>query len=351
MRNLVFSAVRRALLALSLLWLAHPALAFESEDERRFGPALAATEVAVLSTTDIAVFAPLAEAFLAQTPGTALRYVQATSQEVHRAIDTEGAAFDLVISSAMDLQMKLANDGFTLPLPADLVAALPALSRWRNRLVAVAQEPVVLLLARSALPPGSELPRSRRDLIALLRDNPAVFTNRIGTYDPAISGAGFLFLTQDARMSDSIWRLAEVMGRLNARLYCCSGDMIAGLRSGDLVMAYNVLGSYASARLTPEDGVALITLEDFTITLQRTALIPTSAAAPELGAALLRFLLSAQGQAIQVPGNGMAAITAEALAAQPYLRPIRLDPGLLAPLDTMTRARFLAEWNAALDQP
>ena len=351
MRNLVFPALRGLAGALLLALAAPSALAFDREDERLFGSASAPRVVSVLSTTDIAVFAPLAEAFLAQSPGTALRYVQATSQEVHRAIDAEGAGFDLVISSAMDLQMKLANDGFTRPLPADLVAALPALSRWRDRLVAVAQEPVVLLLARSALPQGAALPRSRRDLIALLRDNPAVFTDHIGTYDPAISGAGFLFLTQDARMSDSIWRLAEVMGRLNARLYCCSGDMIAGLRSGDLVMAYNVLGSYATARLIPEDDVAVIPLEDFTISLQRTAFIPTRAPAPDLGEALLRFLLSARGQALLAPGNSMAAITSEVLAAQPYLRPIRLDPGLLAPLDSMTRARFLAEWNAALDQP
>lgn len=152
------------------------------------------------------------------TPGVALRYVQASSQEVHRAIDGENAAFDLVISTAMDLQMKLANDGFAQALPADLVDALPGWARWRDRLVSIAQEPVVLLIAELALPDGQAPPRSRRDLIALLRDHPATFDGRIGTYDPRISGAGYLFLTQDARMSDSIWRLAEVMGAERAAL-------------------------------------------------------------------------------------------------------------------------------------
>ncbi len=343
--------MRHALVAAVGLMLATgPAAGFEIEAERHFGPEGARAQMSVLATTDIDFFAPLVEAFLEGQPDLALHYVQAASQEVHRAIDVEGAAFDLVISTAMDLQMKLANDGFAGPLPADLVEVLPEWARWRDRLVSIAQEPVVLLLAEAALR-GGQAPRSRRDLIALLRDNPAVFDGRIGTYDPRISGAGYLFLTQDARLSDSLWRLAEVMGRLDARLYCCSGDMIAGLLSGELLVAYNVLGSYAAANLPADSGVQIVPLEDFTITLQRTALVPANAARPDDGIALLRFLLSDRGQAIQASATGYAVMRPEMFAAQPWLRPIRLDPGLLSTLDSMTRARFLTEWNAALDQP
>ncbi|MCB1391347.1 MAG: ABC transporter substrate-binding protein [Rhodobacteraceae bacterium] len=344
MRHALVSA-----LALILL-LPGAARSFEIEAERRFGPPEATEEVSVLATTDIGFFSPLADAYLAQHPDLAIRYVQAASQEVQRAVDRDGARFDLVISTAMDLQMKLANDGFAHPLPADLVQSVPAWARWRDRLVAIALEPVVLLLADSALE-GLPAPRSRRDLIALLRDHPETFAGRIGTYDPRISGAGYLFLTQDARMSDSIWRLAEVMGRLDARLYCCSGDMIAGLLSGDLLVGYNVLGSYAAANLPEGSGVHVVPLEDFTITLQRTALIPANAPAPEQGTALLRFLLSDPGQEIQAQVTGNGVMRPETFASQPWLRPIRLDPGLLSSLDSMTRDRFLAEWNAALDQP
>ena len=342
--------MRHALAAVVWLIAALPALGFEVEAERRFGPEGAARQVRVLATTDIGFFAPLAEAFLAQQPGLSLHYVQAASTEVHRAIDAEGAGFDLVISTAMDLQMKLANDGFARALPSDLVEGLPGWAHWRDRLVSIAQEPATLLIAESALPEGQPLPRSRRDLIALLRDHPEVFDRRIGTYDPQVSGVGYLFLTQDDRLSDSIWRLAEVMGRLNARLYCCSGLMIDGLLSGELVMAYNVLGSYAAANLPPESGVRAILLEDFTLTLQRTAMVPVNAPAPDLGALLLGFILSPQGQAIQMQASADAVIPAERFATQPWLRPIRLDPGLLSSLDGMTRQRFLAEWSAALDQ-
>lgn len=345
--------MRHALVAAGwlILTLTATAQAFEVEASRRFGPPAPAPAVRVLATTDIDFFTPLAEGFVARNPGLALEYVQASSTEVHRAIETEGAAFDLVISSAMDLQMKLANDGFARALPPDLVAALPGWARWRDRLVSIAQEPAVLLLADSALPRGLPLPRSRRDLIALLRDHPEVFAGRIGTYDPQVSGVGYLFLTQDDRLTDSIWRLAEVMGRLNARLYCCSGLMIDGLISGELVMAYNVLGTYAAANLPEGSGVHAILLEDFTLALQRTALVPPNAAAPVLGGRLLAFLLSPEGRALQMQASAGAILAPDRFAAQPWLRPIRLDPGLLSSLDSMTRQRFLAEWSAALDQP
>ncbi|WP_068304818.1 ABC transporter substrate-binding protein [Pararhodobacter sp. CCB-MM2] len=348
MRHALVSPV---ILILTLLLGTLPALAFEIEDQHSFGPPEATNRLSILSTTDIAFFAPLAEAFLARNPDLAVHYVQASSQSVQQAIGTEEAAFDLVISTAMDLQMKLANDGFAQGLPADVVQSLPSWARWRDRLVSIALEPVVLLLADAAIPEGREPPRSRRDLIALMRDHPDLFEGRIGTYDPRTSGAGYLFLTQDARTSDTIWRLAEVMGRLNARLYCCSSQMIEGLISGDLVMAYNVLGSYASANLPPDAAVHVVTLQDFTVTLQRTALVPANAPRGDLGASFLRFLLSDRGQQIQADAVGQGVMRPESFVNQPWLRPIRLDPGLLSTLDSMTRRRFLSEWAAAMEQP
>jgi iron(III) transport system substrate-binding protein len=340
----------RILLALGLaLGLCPPAMAFEVEAVRDFGPASAAQVVQVLSTTDIAILEPVIAAYLARNPGLGLKYVVASSQEVHRAIADEAAGFDLVISSAMDLQVKLANDGFALPLPAELTAAQPAWARWRNLLVSVAQEPVVLILSDTALQPGEEVPRTRRDLIALLRDNPDRFRGRVGTYDPAQSGAGYLFAAQDARLSDTFWRLAEVMGRLDARLFCCSGDMIDEVRAGRLLVGYNVLGSYALAK--GAKGLTVVELEDFTLTLLRTALVPRQSERPELATGFLRFLVSPEGQSLIAEGAGLPAVEAAAFDRNPHLRPIRLDPGLLANLDAVSRQRFLAEWRAAMEQP
>ena len=88
-----------------------------------------------------------------------------------------------------------------------------------------------------------------------------------------------------------------------------------------------------------------------TLTLLRTALVPHQAANPTGAFDLLQFLLSAQGQDLVAKGAGLPAVEAAAFDRKPHLRPIRLDPGLLANLDRVTRARFLEEWRAAMEQP
>ena len=103
--------MRHILLALGLTWLAGLAAAFEIEDRARFGPEDSTSVLRILSTADILFFEPMITSFLAVQAGAAIDYTVASSAEVMRAIDEEREAFDVVISSAMDLQTKLANDG------------------------------------------------------------------------------------------------------------------------------------------------------------------------------------------------------------------------------------------------
>jgi iron(III) transport system substrate-binding protein len=318
--------------------------AYEIEEEAVFEGG--AAELSILSTTDTEAFAPLIAAFQIANPGVTLRYTVANSQQVYAAV-LEGAAFDLAISSAMDLQLKLANDGFATAHGSDGTTGLPEWARWRDQLFAFAQEPVVIIASKAAF--DGAPPRTRAELIDTLRDDPAAFTGRIGTYDPARSGAGYLFATQDARQSDTSWRLAEVVGGLKPQLFATSGDMIAGVQSGDLAIAYNVLGSYASQRLDDGDAVIIEAL-DFTHILLRTALIPRTAVRSDLGAAFLDFLLSEEGQRLIEDETGLPRINEAALAAGPHLRPIRLDPGLLVFVDPLMRQQFLNEWTAAVVQ-
>jgi iron(III) transport system substrate-binding protein len=342
--------MRAALIALGLILGAAAAAAFTVEEETVFAaPAAATAELAILSTTDTGVLAPVIAAFQARNPSFAVRYTVAGSQEVFSAIQDERIAYDLVISSAMDLQMKLANDGFARPHRSTETARLPDWARWQDRLFAFAQENVVVITSRAGLgatPP----PQTRRDLIDMLRDDPERFRGRIGTYDPELSGAGYLFATQDARQSDSFWRLAEVMGGLAPRLYISSNEMIADLQAGRLVLAYNVLGSYAAPRLTGDPDARIAELQDYTLTLLRTGFVPGNAAAPALGGAFLDFLLGAEGQAILRDKAGLPPIDEAALARGPHLRPMRLDAGLLVFLDGLKRRSFLEEWRAALQR-
>lgn len=343
--------MRRIATALAVMVLMTcPAAAFEIEEEEVFAArGTEARSVSVLSTTDTDVLRPAIEAFQTTHPDTALRYVVASSQEVFAALDRDGAAFDLVISSAMDLQMKLANDGFAADYTSPQTGRLPQWARWRDQIFAFAQESVVLIASRRGLQ-GLPVPQTRRDLTELLRDHPEVFRGRIGTYDPRASGAGYLFATQEARQSDSFWRLAEVAGGLSPRLYSSSLDMIRDLKAGRLALAYNVLGSYAGPRLESDADGVVVEFADFTLTLLRTGFIPANAVNPEGGGAFLDFLLSAAGQALIRDRAGLPPIDEAALSARPHLRPIRLDAGLLVYLDRLKREAFLEEWSSAMSQ-
>ena len=85
--------------------------------------------------------------------------------------------------------------------------------------------------------------------------------------------------------------------------------------------------------------------------LLRTAIVPVTAPAPELGRSFVDFLLSEQGQGLIESETGLPRIDEAALATQPHLRPIRLDPGLLVYVDPLKRRKFLNEWSAAVVQP
>jgi iron(III) transport system substrate-binding protein len=192
------------------------------------------------------------------------------------------------------------------------------------------------------------MPSSREELIDLLRAHPDIFQGKIGTYDVRTSGLGYLFATQDSRNTEGFWRLTEVMGRLDAQLYCCSGQMIADVASGRLAVAYNVLGSYAQLDNTPQ--IQTIELDDFVSVMLRTALIPLTAQSVDDSGLMVDFLLRLGNRPDLIAQTGLPPIAVAESATNAALRPIRLGPGLLVFLDNMRREIFLRSWISSIEQ-
>ncbi|MGJ8610256.1 MAG: ABC transporter substrate-binding protein, partial [Octadecabacter sp.] len=230
-----------AVLILALL----PAIvtAQDWEDRQVFGPANASNTLRILSSTDTSFFVPIIENFISQRPNVSVEYLVTETADLDARFRQDPDMYDVVISSAMDLQLKLTNDGFALRLD-DLTH--PDWAQWRSSLFAFTTEPAAIVINTAAFE-RLDIPATRQDLIEVLRENPDVFRGKVGTYDVRQSGLGYLFATQDARTSESFWRLMEVVGSLDAQLYCCSGAMIDDLVEGRILVAYNVLGSYALA--------------------------------------------------------------------------------------------------------
>jgi len=342
--------MRLACLAVGLsLWAAFAAAAdLEVEEHRRY-EGTGARVLNILSTADLEVFDPFLRAFHSENPGLTLDYTVVSSTELHRAI-LEGAAFDVALSSAMDLQFQLVNDGFAQSYQSSTTGLLPDWARWRDRIFAFTSEPAVVVISTERFA-GLPVPTTRQELIAVLRDNPGRFQGAVGTYDVRDSGLGYLFATQDARATDAYWRLAEVMGRLSPRLYCCSGQMIDDVTEGRLALAYNVLGSYAADRLAGDSGgrVQILRMTDFTNVILRTAIIPKTAREVQAAGALIDALLVTGLR--ESPGDWPLPPLRETLeGAGVGFGPIRLGPALMVYLDPLNRRAFLDEWENAIEQ-
>jgi len=278
----------RNFIAIVLICVCHAGWAQDWEDRRVFKDAKAKTTLRIISSTDTDLFAPLIEAFVARNPDIAIEYLVTGTADIDRRIRKTPDAFDIAVSSAMDLQFKLTNDGYALKLDS---VSHPAWAEWRQSLFAFTSEPAAIVINRAAFE-GLPIPRSRQELIEAMRARPDVFRGRIGTYDVRQSGLGYLFATQDARSSETFWRLMEVMGGLDARLYCCSGDMIDDLTNGTIVVAYNVLGSYAEARAESQTILETVLPSDFPTTMMRTALVSKETDEPAVAQRFIQFLVT-----------------------------------------------------------
>lgn len=316
-----------------------------------------AQQLSVHSATDTSAIAGLIAGFEAANPDVRVIYTEYNTAELHAAVlSSGGAGMDVVISSAMDLQVDLVNRGLAVAFRPRDAGTLPAWAAWRDELWGFTFEPVVMAYNRAAFE-GRSLPRTRSELASQVRDDPAFYNRRVGTYDVAVSGVGYLFATQDARRGYQLPRLVETLGRAQALTYCCTSAILEALGDGRLVYGYNVIGSYALDVAARDPRIGLYLLDDYTLAFSRTAFVPRLANNPELGQRFVAYLLSNEGQAEIARSGGLVPIAALEEAAAPErvvellrgkpLFPIRLGPGLLTYLDRMKQIRFLTDWSTS----
>ena len=344
-----------SVIAALLAWAPGAAAQTDEEVQRQIAAsAIHEGAVRVLSTTDLEEVGELLSGFRALYPSLRLDYEKENSttidERIRREAKTGRVSIDLVWSSAMDLQLKLVNDGYALPDETPTREALPDWAIWKNQAYGVTAEPIAIVYNKRLLP-ASQVPRTHADLLRILRNSAGSLAGRIATYDPERSSVGYLLLTQDLLVTDRTWSLIDAMGLAKVRLFAASGEMLDRVAAGEVVLAYNVIGSYAldRARNAPELGVVLP--DDYTLMMSRVALIPKGAPHPNAARLFLDHLLSANGQkalAAHAIGPVRSDIAVDAAAAVPReaARPIQLGLRLLASLDQAKRARFMRDWQA-----
>ncbi len=325
-------------------------------------PMPATKQMVIYSTLDSRLAAPLIWAFQANHPEVTVRYEDLLASEIAARVIAETDAgqpsADFLFSSGMDLQLKLANDGYGQEVSVPEGHDWPTWAKWQHTAFALTFEPAVLVYHKPSFPAGP--PQSRLELLDWLATAPDTLTGRIGTYDIERSAVGYLFIARDTEHFPDIWSLLRAMGQAGLQTFPTSQDIIDRVADGRLVLGYNILGSYAAeqARLAPDIGFVL--LRDYTVVVSRVALVPRAAATPDLGRTFLAFLMSAEGQtllseklrlpsvSLEVSGAGSGAAMQAALGDQ--LRPVPVSPGVLVYLDQAKRQRLLRLWREALAQ-
>src|SRR6266705_2993751 len=318
-------------------------------------------KVVVYSTTDAKLVQPLIKDFEAAFPGIKVEYTDMNSTEVYNRFISENAAnatsADAVWSSSMDLQMKLAADGLALPYKSPEIPALPAWAHWKDTVYATTFEPIAIVYNKR-LVPAEDVPKTHDDLLKLLATKGDKYQNKVTAYDPEKSGVGFMLMNQDAKLYPKFWELVKALGERSLKVQSSTGTMLERVSSGENLIGYNVLGSYALTRAKKDPSMGIAFTTDYNLVLSRLVFVAKNGKNPNAGRLWVDYLISKRGQTItaeqaelysvrtDITGKDSGVAFAKELGSA--VKPIAVSTDLLAGLDSTKRLEFLKQWQSAL---
>jgi iron(III) transport system substrate-binding protein len=314
-------------------------------------------KVVIYSVTDTKTAEPLLKDFQALYPGVRIEYHDMNSTEVYNRFISEsvgGTSADVVWSSAMDLQVKLVNDGYAQPYRSPETAKLPAWAVWRGTAFGTTYEPAVFVYNTRLLPPA-HVPRTHADFERVLRENPALFKGKVTTYDAEKSGIGFMLVTQDQKAQPHFWQLARSIGAVKPVLQSSTGTMMERISSGEILIGYNIVGSYALSRSKRDKSIGIVTPSDYVLVLSRVLFIAKNARNLNAARLWVDYLLSHRGQtvisrqallgSVRADVEGETSVSALTTQFGEKLKPIPVNEHLLAYLNPQERLAFLKKWS------
>src|SRR5438309_6212658 len=135
------------------------------------GAAVAREQLIVVSTTQDAEVAELLADFRARHPDIDTVHTKINSNDIYNQIvdpsTSSATPGDIIWSSAMDLQIKLVNDGYAQPYVSKEIGHLPDWAVWKAEAYAITAEPIVIVYNKK-LVAESDIPQTRAELTNLL---------------------------------------------------------------------------------------------------------------------------------------------------------------------------------------
>jgi len=317
-------------------------------------------KVVIYSALDTKAAQPLIKDFSALYPNIKVEYNDMNSTEMYNRFIAEAASgqgsADVMWSSAMDLQVKLVDDGQALDYASPEAGKLPTWAVYKNAAYGTTYEPAVFIYNKR-LVTADEIPQDHAAFAKLINTKVDKFKNKVTTYDIEKSGVGFMFVVQDAKYFSGMAELEKGFGATSYKVYSSTGNMLEKVSSGEHLLGYNVLGSYALVRAKKDPSLGVVLPKDFTLVLSRVIFIGKTAKNPNAAKLWVDYILSARGQKLigsdvelfAIRNDVDAEYTAASLNKQlGNVKPIPVNSEIVTYLDPKKRLEFLGAWKAAL---
>ncbi|BBG71044.1 ABC-type thiamine transport system, periplasmic component [Serratia marcescens] len=316
-------------------------------------------KVVIYSTTDTKAAAPLIQGFEALYPGIKVEYNDMNSTELYNRFISEqaagGTSGDVVWSSSMDTILKLAGD-YAQEYASPEQAQLPKWAVWQDKVYGTTYEPVVFIYNKRLIPQG-DVPDSHAALAKLIAGQTDKFKKKVTTYDIEKSGVGFMLSVQDFKADPNYFKTLADVAKGGLAVQSSTGTMMERVSSGENLIGFNILGSYAEARAKSDPSLGIVYPKDYTLVLSRVSFIGKEAGHPNAAKLWFDYVLSEKGQNIlanqaDIPSirndiegkndiDGMTKLLGNAL------KPIPVDDSLLEYLQPAKRLDYIKQWRAA----
>lgn len=316
-------------------------------------------KIVVYSTTDTKAATPVIKDFEALYPGVKVEYNDMNSTELYSRYISEqaagGTSGDVVWSSAMDSAIKLASD-FALAYKSPEIPNLPGWSVWKDLAYGTTYEPAVFIYNKRLIKP-EEVPTTHVALAQLVSSQADRFKNKVTTYDVEKSAVGFMLAVQDSRNDPKYLDFLRNVSKAGLVLQSSTGTMMERVSSGENLIGYNILGSYAETRAKKDKGLGVAYPTDYALVLSRVVFIGKTAKHKNAAKLWLDYLVSKRGQNILANKADLASVRNDIDGDNDVdgmtkklgnaLKPIPVDASLLDYLNQDKRLAFIKEWRTA----
>src|SRR4051812_7036123 len=318
-------------------------------------------KVVVYSALDTKAAQPLIRDFNALYPDIKVEYNDMNSTELYNRYIAEVASgqggADVLWSSAMDLQVKLVDEGKAMTYKSPEASKLPAWANYKDQAWGTTYEPTVFIYNKR-LVTGADIPTDHESFARIINAKPDKFKGKVTSFDIEKSGVGFMMVTQDAKHFPGIKDLEKAFGATSYKVYSSTGNMLEKVSSGEHILGYNIIGSYAMVRAKKDPNLGVVMPKDYSLVLSRVMFIGKGAKNPNAAKVFADYILSQRGQKLMGSEVELFAVRddvdAEYAAGKlkkemgDKLKPIPIGSELTSYLDSKKRLEFINDWKAAV---